>query len=109
MRWHFYRIKPCSLKDLEHDGDTFDHEGPLIINGAQISLVQVAKWVQIFLNLIVISNLLYLSIYLFFQYFFNSKISGPETKVFVVLLLSFFFNIFLLKSFSIVLFPTYNR
>ena len=48
----FYRIKPCSLRDLEHDGDTFDYEGPLksalIINGAQISLVQVARQVQIF-------------------------------------------------------------
>ena len=41
--------------DLEHDGDTFDHEWPLIIfNGAQISLVQAAKRVQIFLDLIVI-------------------------------------------------------
>ena len=48
-RRNFYKIKPCSLRDLEHDWDTFDHEGPLIINGAQISLVHVARRVQIFL------------------------------------------------------------
>ena len=45
--------------DLEHDGDTFDHEGPLIINGAQISLVQAAKRLQICLDLIMIFILLY--------------------------------------------------
>ena len=45
----FFRVKPRSLRNLEHDGDTFDHEGPLIINGAQISSVQVARRVQNFL------------------------------------------------------------
>ena len=46
---------------------------PLIINGAQISLVQVARRVQIYIIYRFILNP-----------FFHTKISGPESKAFVV-------------------------
>ena len=61
----FYRIKSCSLRGLEHDGDTFDHEGPLIINGAQIRLVVVARRVQIVLLNCNLEFTLFIDLYIF--------------------------------------------
>ena len=51
-------VKHCltlySLRALEYDGATFDHEGPLIINKAQISLEQVARRVKIYFYFLIL-------------------------------------------------------
>ena len=74
------RAEIFSLRDLEHDGYTFDHEGPLIINGAQIQWGPVQLGTGGYLFLIVIFNLLYLSIYLFIKYFLTPRFRSLKQR-----------------------------
>ena len=54
-------------RDTDAPNMTFDHEGPLIINAAQISLVQVAKRVQIFKQVFLLKRALGLGLGVFYS------------------------------------------